>query len=76
MQAIGPILEYIKHGLVRDRDSFQLHLQTILERVSQQPPARSLHQNGTHPTTIITTNAELEVGVHCQCSAGMGCIVT
>ena len=55
-------MEYIKRQLVRDKDSFQVHLQSILDRVSQQPPLSSrLTQNGAAHTTIITTNAELEV---------------
>lgn len=64
MQAINPILEYIKRGLVRDRDSFQVHLQRILDRVSQQPASATIASNGVvphHSTSVITTNAELEV---------------
>ena len=60
-QAINPILEYIKRGLVRDRDAFQVHLQAILDRVSQQPVAGALSSAPANGATIITTNAELEV---------------
>ena len=63
MQAINPILEYIKRGLVRDRDTFQKHLQGILDRVSQQPVTGTAAppQSGAHMAAAITTNAELEV---------------
>lgn len=60
LQAINPILEYIKRGLVRDRDAFQVHLQAILDRVSQQPMAGP-PLGATNGASVITTNAELEV---------------
>ncbi|KAK9809368.1 hypothetical protein WJX73_009107 [Symbiochloris irregularis] len=59
-KAINPILEYIKRGLVRDRDAFQVHLQAILDRVSQQPVAGP-PLGAANGASVITTNAELEM---------------